>query len=89
VKVVKTMELKRWRPPLTAEEMLKYADRLACRIRHTTLEDGLSEEDGLVALAVAFRLAQGIYPRPDRVFPLLMEAEGTLDLMLAYDGEPC
>lgn len=74
---------------LTAGELLLYADRLAAAVRAETTRAGLCPADALAAQLIALHLAKATYPEPASLFSVLMEAEGTLDLVLACDGDPC
>jgi hypothetical protein len=76
-------------PRLTAEELLLYADRLAAAVRAETTRAGLCPADALAAQVIALQLAKATFPYPEALFGVLLEAEGTMDLALNCDGDPC
>jgi hypothetical protein len=49
----------------------------------------LCPADALAAQVIALQLAKATFPQPEALFGVLLEAEATLDLALACDGDPC
>lgn len=72
---------------MTAEELLLYADQLAAAILQPAVHGVLSHADVMKAATIAFQILKAVYPSPERLFEVLQEAEGTLELVVLPSGE--
>lgn len=74
---------------LEVNDLMRYGDQLAQQLLVSAERNGLSHSDVIMGVTIALQLLRAMYPRPEGLFHLTAEAEGTLQMLLAPAGEPC
>jgi hypothetical protein len=74
---------------LEINDLILYGDQLAAELVLSGERSGLDYDDVIMGAMIALQLLRATYPKPDRLFDLQQEAEGTLALMVSPAGEPC
>ena len=74
---------------LEINDLILYGDQLAAELVLSGERSGLDYDDVIMGAMIALQLLRATYPRPNRLFDLQQEAEGTLALMVSPAGEPC
>jgi len=68
-------------------DQVRYADQLVNTLIQHSQRAGLELDDVVKGVAIALELLKAIYPDPVRLFQILQEAEGELDLLVDPAGE--
>jgi hypothetical protein len=70
-------------------ELIGYADQRVVALLEDGDANGLSHDEVVASMTIALRLLRTTHPDPTRLFAILQEAEGMLDLLISPAGEPC
>lgn len=69
------------------QDQVLYADRLVNTLLQHSHQNGLPLDDVVKGVAIALQLLKAIYPDPVRLFQILQEAEGELEMLVDPAGE--